>query len=43
MSVLIKLVWILFSNTLLFKMWTIAVVLVLVTLAGLWIRGRNLF
>ena len=35
--------WILFSKTILVKMWSTAVVLVLVTLVGLRIRGRNPF
>ena len=43
MSVLIIPGWILFSKTLLVKIWSIAVALVLVTLVGLWIRGRNPF
>ena len=43
MSVLIIQDWILFSKTLLVKIWSIAVPLVLVTLAGLWLRGRNPF
>ena len=43
MSVFIILDWILFPKTLLVKVWSNAVVLVLITLVGRWIRGRNPF
>ena len=43
MSVFIIPDWILFPKTLLVKVWSNAVVLVLITLVGRWIRGRNPF
>ena len=43
MSVLIIPDWILFSKTLLVKIWPIVVALVLVPLVDLWISGRNPF
>lgn len=43
MSVLMIPDSILFSKTVLFEIWSITLVLVLGTLVGLWIRGRNPF
>ena len=43
MLVLIIPNWILFSKTVLVKIWSIAVALFLVTPTGLWIRDRNTF
>lgn len=43
MSILMISDWVLFFKTLLVKIWSIAIALVLVTLVSLWINGSNSF
>lgn len=43
MSILMISDWVLFFKTLLVKIWSIAMALVLVTLVSLWINGSNSF